>query len=263
MQLTLLQCILPINHLEATDHFNVPGWSISCEMFFYLLAPLLIWLGLKTRRIAYTVILGWAAALALAVTGGIWAVHVVWVWPGRFAPARIPEFLAGVTTAVCYLKGGTPSKTCINFGVVGGFSLLVLSIWSNNQAPQFIRLGFLSAPGAALLIYGLAYGQGRIAQFLSHRWMELLGMSSFAFYLTHDLLLRICKGALKHFHSSVSTPLSMVVVVLALFSLSQLVSICLFKTFEVPIQKYLRRLVRKKNPDDGIFPKPEFAASNR
>jgi peptidoglycan/LPS O-acetylase OafA/YrhL len=140
---------------------------------------------------------------------------------------------------------------------------LVLSIWSNNQAPQFIRLGFLSAPGAALLIYGLAYGQGRIAQFLSHRWMELLGMSSFAFYLTHDLLLRICKGALKHFHSSVSTPLSMVVVVLALFSLSQLVSICLFKTFEVPIQKYLRRLVRKKNPDDGIFPKPEFAASNR
>jgi peptidoglycan/LPS O-acetylase OafA/YrhL len=262
MQLTLLQCILPLDQLRSIDHFNVPGWSISCEMLFYLLAPLLIWLGLSGKRPSYAVILGWLAAIVLAVTGGIWAVQVS-AWPACFAPARVPEFLVGVTTAVCYLKGGAPSRTRIHLGVTGGFFLLALSIWANGRAPQFLSLGSLSAPGAALLIYGLAYGQGRIAQFLSHRWMELLGMSSFAFYLTHDLIIRICKGAFMHFHISVSTPLSAVVVVLALFILTQFVSICLFKTFEVPTQKYLRRLARKKNPDDGVSPKPEFAASNR
>lgn len=262
MQLTLLQCILPLDQLRSTDHFNVPGWSISCEMFFYLLAPLLIWQGLSGKRPIYAVILGWLAAIVLAVTGGLWAVQAS-AWPARFAPARVPEFLVGVATAVCYLKGGTPSKTHINLGVAGGFILLALSLWGNSRAPQFLSLGFLSAPGAALLIYGLAYGQGRIAQFLSHRWMVLFGMSSYAFYLIHDLLIRICKGAFGHFHISVSTPLSMVVVSLALFILTQFVSICLFKTFEVPAQKYLRGLVRKKNPDDGVSPKPEFVASNR
>ena len=262
MQLTFLQCILPLDHLRSTDHFNVPGWSISCEMFFYLLAPFLIWLGLLSKRPRYAVILGWLAAIVLAVAGGIWAVQVS-TWPERFAPARVPEFLVGVATAVCYLKGGTPSRTRIHLAVAGGFFLLALSIGANDRVPQFLSLGSLSAPGAALLIYGLACGQGRIAQFLSHRWVELLGMSSYAFYLTHDLIIRICKGAFGCFHISVSTPLSMVLVVLVLFILSQLVSICLFKTFEVPTQKYLRSLVRKKKPNDGVSPKPECVASNR
>jgi len=262
MQLTLLQCILPLDQLRATDHFNVPGWSISCEMFFYLLAPLLIWLGLSGRRPGYAVILGWLVALVLAVTGGIWAVKVS-AWPGRFAPARVPDFLVGVVTAVCYLKGGTPSRTRIHLCVAGGLFLLALSIWANGLAPQFLSLGSLYAPGAALLIYGLAYGQGRIAQFLSHRWIELLGMSSFAFYLIHDLIIRLCNGAFAYFHISLTTPLSMVVVVLVLFILTQLVSICLFKTFEVPIQKYLRSLVRREKPSAGVSLKPEFVASNR
>jgi peptidoglycan/LPS O-acetylase OafA/YrhL len=175
----------------------------------------------------------------------------------------VPDVLVGVATAVCYLKGGTPSRTRIHLCVAGGLFLLALSIWANGLAPQFLSLGSLYAPGAALLIYGLAYGQGRIAQFLSHRWIELLGMSSFAFYLIHDLIIRLCNGAFAYFHISLTTPLSMVVVVLVLFILTQLVSICLFKTFEVPIQKYLRSLVRREKPSAGVSLKPEFVASNR
>src|ERR1019366_5787858 len=57
LQVTLLQCILPIQQLRLTNYFNVPGWSISCEMFFYLLAPVLIWRCLAIKRLSVAVLL--------------------------------------------------------------------------------------------------------------------------------------------------------------------------------------------------------------
>lgn len=261
LQLTLLQCILPLNQLRAIDHFNVPGWSISCEWFFYLLAPFLIWLGLSARRPALAVVSAIAAATALAVAAGVWATHML-VWPSCFAPARVPEFLMGVAAAVCYLKVGVPSRGSITLAVTGGIALLALSLWGNSRAPSFLGLGFLNAPGAALLIYGLAYGRGRVAQFLSQRWMGLLGMSSFAFYLIHDLLIRACKGACIHWDISGFAPWITVTGCLTLFLVTQILSIGLYKKFEVPVQKFLRGLARRKSQDDNISPKPEPVVSN-
>jgi len=40
VHLLLLQCFWP-SHLR--DYLNVPSWSISCEWFFYLLAPIAIY----------------------------------------------------------------------------------------------------------------------------------------------------------------------------------------------------------------------------
>ena len=246
MQLFLLQCILPVGQLDATNHLNVPGWSISCEMFFYLLAPFLIWLGFSTKRLANVVILGWLTAIVVAVTAGTCALHVS-AWPGRFAPARTAEFIAGVVTAVCYLKGRIPKKTDIQLCVAVGFSLMVVPILIESPFAS-LRLGFLCAPGAALFIYGLAYGQGWLAQFLSHRWMLLLGMSSFAFYLIHDLIIRGFKGVFMYCQISANTALTATTITVILFVLIQIVSIWLLKTVELPIQKYLRGLARRKNP---------------
>ena len=246
LQLTLLQCILPVNQLDSTNHLNVPGWSISCEMFFYLFAPLLIWLGVSVKRLGYVVILGWLAAVVLAVITGIWAIHAS-AWPGRFAPARSSEFIAGVITAVCYIKCRIPPWFVIQFCVAGGLIMLILSLFSTVPI-QCLQFGFLCAPGAALLIYGLAYGQGWLAKFLSHPWMILLGTSSFAFYLIHDLVLRLFKGAFVYCHLGANNFLSAAGITVASFVLIQIVSIWLFKTVEIPVQKYLRGLARKKNP---------------
>ena len=261
MQLTLLQCILPVDQLSATNHFNVPAWSISCEMFFYLLAPVLIWLGLSFKRLAFMVTLGWLAAFSLAVTAGIWAMHVS-AWPARFAPARAAEFIVGVVTAVCYLKGRIPQTNTIRLCVAGGFILLVLSVIVPNPA-TCLRIGFLSSPGAALLIYGLAYGQGWLAQFLSHRWLVLLGMASFAFYLIHDLIFRVFRGIFEHYHISASSCLTTAAIIVILFVLTQFLSICLMKMVEVPTQKYLRSLVRRKNPAASVDAGQTFAATDQ
>ena len=261
LQLTLLQCIVPFDQMRSTDHFDVPGWSISCELFFYLLAPFLIWLGISARRPAYAIVLAVASAIALAAVAGIWAPHIS-AWPGRFAPVQTPEFFMGVAAAVCYLKCGVPSRGCTSLATSGGIALLALSLWGNSRVPYFLSFGFLSAPGAALFIYGLAHGRGWVAQFLSQRWIELLGMSSFAFYLIHDLIIRACKGVFEYCHINVSSPWAIATISITLFLVTQIISICVFKKFEGPVQKYLRGLVRRKNPENGIPPKPEIVALN-
>jgi peptidoglycan/LPS O-acetylase OafA/YrhL len=245
MQLTLLQCILPFDQLRSTDHFNVPGWSISCEFFFYLLAPFLIWRSLSVKRPIIAIVTTVVATTVLAMATGIWAVHIS-TWPGRFALARTPEFLMGVATAGYYLKGGVPTRSYITLAIAGGIALLSLSLWGCEQAPLFLRLGFLNAPGAALLIYGLAYGQGWIARFLSQHWIRLFGMSSFAFYLIHDLFIRTCKGIFEYCHVSVSEFWIKATISLMLFLCIQMTSIYLFKKFETPIQKFLRGLTKNK-----------------
>jgi len=262
LQLALLQCILPVDQLRSTDHFNVPGWSISCEWFFYLLAPFLIWLGLSARRPVYAIVTTVLTAIALAAAAGIWATHMS-AWPGRFAPARAPEFLMGVAAAICYLKISVPSQVCTGAATAGGIVLLALALWGNARMPSFLSLGFLNAPGAALLVYGLAYGRGRVAQFLSHPWMRLLGMSSFAFYLIHDLLLRACEGAFRHWHIGAFAPGIVFTGCLALFLLTQAVSIGLFKTFEAPVQGFLRGWVRRSTPGERLRRQPGLDAPNQ
>jgi peptidoglycan/LPS O-acetylase OafA/YrhL len=244
MQLTLVQCIVPINKLAATDHFNVPGWSISCELFFYVLAPALIWAALSARRLVVGAVSFVAAAVVLAVLGGLAAVQVS-AWAARFAPARVPEFLLGAVTAACYLRAARPAAVWIRLSTTAGLILLGVSAWVDTRAPLFLATGCLYAPGASLLIFGLAFGQGGIARFLSHRFVVLLGMSSFAFYLIHDLVLRVLKGAFTLRHIHLSHPAAMVAVPCALFVATQLLSILVFRKVEVPAQRFLRGLVRR------------------
>ena len=254
LQLSLLQCILPVHQLGAADHFNVPAWSISCEMFFYLLTPALIWLGLSFKRLASVVVLGFLTAIILAVSAGIWAMHFA-LWPGRFAPAQTPEFIVGVVTAVCYLKGRSPKNSTIHLCVAAGCVLMLLAICAEDWTP-FFQLGLLTAPGAALLIYGLAYGRGWLAQFLSHPWVELLGMSSFAFYMIHDLIIRVLKGAFEHYHFTITNLLTGIFITGILFIMTQIISIIVFKKVESPAQRYLRGLARRKNMTGNVIPAP-------
>ena len=62
----LLQCWLPFTKTIFYNYLNVPSWSISCEWFFYLLAPVAIFcvLGnIRRRLLLVTVIVAYACIL--------------------------------------------------------------------------------------------------------------------------------------------------------------------------------------------------------
>jgi peptidoglycan/LPS O-acetylase OafA/YrhL len=242
-QLTLTQCIYPGQQLKYTDYFNIPAWSISCEMLFYVLAPILIWLALGVKRLPVLLL----AAVILWPVGvfalGAPAEH--FLWPGRFGPSRVPEFCLGIVTAVCYRRFSVNGrKNWILIG--GGLLLIVAGIAMSLKAPAYLANGPLAGPGAAFLIYGLAGGYGFLARWLSLPWIVLLGGSSFSFYLIHDPIIRVCRGIFQHFHLNITGLSEALVVGGVLFVITQALSIVIFKKVELPIQKRLRGLIRKE-----------------
>jgi peptidoglycan/LPS O-acetylase OafA/YrhL len=197
-------------------------------------------------------ILGCLLALAVTVAAGTWSLHVS-LWPGRFAPARTGEFIIGVITAICFQKCPEPSRNIIRACLAGGFLLTILSACYSYSCPVIcLRFGFLTAPGAALLIFGLAFDRGWLARFLSSRLLVLLGMSSFAFYLIHDLAIRVLKGIMEYCHISINASLTAAAIAVILFAVVQVCSIGLFKMVEVPIQRYLRGCFRKSFPSNAV-----------
>ena len=252
LHLTLTQSDYPGQRLKLTDQFNIPGWSISCELLFYVLAPVLIWVCLRARRwgqILLPALVLWPLGLAILAK---WSENLL--WPARFAPLRVPEFCLGVATAVCFIRFQPSLKrnqVCLWVGLL----LLGVSVLLDNVVPRALAAGPLSAPGAALLIYGLANGQGWLARALSHRWVVLLGASSFAFYLIHDPVIRVCKGICQHYQITVPGFWAAMALGVALFVLIQALSICTFKLVEMPLQRRLRALVRKK-PSPHPTPAP-------
>ena len=63
--LVLLQCFWPSPTPAFSDYLNKPSWSISCEWFFYLLAPVAMFcvLGKSRRWVPVVVTAGYACGL--------------------------------------------------------------------------------------------------------------------------------------------------------------------------------------------------------
>ena len=265
MNLTLTQCMVPIHQLLWTQQFNVPGWSISVEMFFYLLAPLLIWgLAWLAGAAGRT---GLLLAVVVAGLGFGWAADAVsirteLIWPFRFAPLRLMEFVSGVAVAICYMRSPAPLKHAWVL-TVSGLVLLVLAEIFQGWLPHCLAAGGQNAPGAALMIYGFARDRGRLAQFFGHRWMVLLGLSSFALYLVHDPVIRAFRGLVAYTHLTIKGPVPAILVITLIFVVAQTISIWLMKKFEMPVQKYLRGLIRRKPAAAGreAGPLPPTAVS--
>jgi peptidoglycan/LPS O-acetylase OafA/YrhL len=185
----LLQSWLPARYFAL----NGPTWSLSCELFFYALGPLLIprLLGLAqpSRRLLLgllglgVVTAGALAALATAAThrfdGSIqlWLVYI-------FPPTRLMEFAIGVLLAAELRAGARPP---IAFGPAAGLAALayLVAYW----VPRGLDISALTVIPFALLVLaaGAADLTGRAP--LRHPALQLGGRASYAFYLVHALVI--------------------------------------------------------------------------
>lgn len=190
--LPLLQAWVP----DQSIYFglNTPSWSLSCEAFFYLCFPLILWVvdrvparGLWPGTIALLAAVCAMPALALALPAGLryWFVYV-------FPPVRILEFVVGVLLARIVRAG-----RWIGLGVVPAAGLAVAAYLGSGYLPAgFSYVAGTVAP-LALLIPAVAVTDLRGSRsFLRTRTAVWLGEVSFAFYLVHQLAIRIGYRAL-------------------------------------------------------------------
>ncbi|MHB8682493.1 MAG: acyltransferase family protein [Acidimicrobiales bacterium] len=180
--LFMLSSWIPDNHYY--DAMNTPSWSLDCELFFYLLFPLLLafFSGLTPRR-RRTFLVGLlvlslvvSVALAPATPGSLkyWALY-------KFPPTRLIEFVAGILLALELEERVLPR-------IPVGFALVV-------AAAAYVGAGYSPLAYAGVVVTFVPFllliasaAQADVSErrtVFSRRSFVRLGVWSFAFYLVH------------------------------------------------------------------------------
>ncbi|PQP03267.1 hypothetical protein C5612_15695 [Pseudomonas frederiksbergensis] len=206
--LFLLQSWVPLPHYFFS--LNGVSWSISTELFFYAMFPLLIWNWERTKwaKLGAAAVMAWACVAWAKASGvpllgntNILSIDgLVFIFP----PARLLEFSIGVLTAWAWLKYrsrflhlATPAQIAAALLVLLGVPLLAKTIQiaalqgiiSAAAAKWLSESGY--APIFAFAIFSMAMSNGALARLLSARPLVLLGEISFSIYLTHQLLMSV------------------------------------------------------------------------
>ena len=212
---------------------NAVSWSLSCEAFFYLCAPLLISVlnALKPlqRYLAAAAGAGvaWSIGLVLAANGfNVYAYHLPIV--------RIGEFIIGIALALALRDGvRLPFRSVCLAGVTT--AVMVMVCLRTGQLTTVS--GILMVPAFAWLIYACAQADlDGVRGVLRLKLLEHLGITSFAFYLVHELVLLNLKP-LPWPHGSKLVNLATVIV---LWIICQTAAELLYRGVERPAQRRIR-----------------------
>jgi peptidoglycan/LPS O-acetylase OafA/YrhL len=197
---TMIQGWTPV----TSTLWNPPAWSLSAEVFFYLLFPAIAPL-LARRGTAWLLgaLLGSCAlafvgpvAYQLAFPGGPPAEpHVVSVAGMAqrfvlFGPLfHVPEFLVGMVLGHLFLRhrglvnrSGGPLLAA-GFTIVGVIAYVWGAAASGPLPGVFLQAIFL--PVFAIVVWSLAVGRQGLARLLSLPIVVLLGEASYSLYLLH------------------------------------------------------------------------------
>lgn len=192
----MLQAWVPLH----TRFWNVPGWTIGTEAFFYFLFPFVapaIFKRFSGARLIGLGALFWGVSLTTSTLyivldpDGIGSANpgsvATWIYLLKFfPPVRLPEFLIGICAGKLYLDDLRQGRRRPG-GLLTAVALLLIlgSLVLSPYLPYPLMHNGLLAPLFTLLVYGLAHGGGRWHWLLSRRISVYLGEISYGFYLFH------------------------------------------------------------------------------
>ena len=202
----------------------VPGWTLNCEIFFYIVYALGLAIAPARRLVFLGVVLGGLV--------GIGALSAPSDPVARFYTDPIfLEFLAGAVLALGWRRYGAPRRSL-------GYVLLTATIVgyavaarANVDHPRLLMFGL---PGLGLLAAAVTLGRqpGGVPKI---PLLSLAGDASYSIYLWHTLVLAVLvKVALAlHLPASVALPLVVMGATAA--------GVVAFHLIERPLQRWLRR----------------------
>ena len=204
---------------RSSTMWNGPGWSLSAEIFFYLMFPFLgVFLWRLRRLWSATFMLGivWVVAMGMASGLSLYFAHDLWIdratvdplrdtWNSviKFDPAmHLPAFLAGILAARIFLQlsSGTGILRA-GRGIWLYAPAIIVELLVLTHAPS-IRYPLLHdgllIPLHASIIIGLALGGLGLPRLLSNSFLVILGQASYALYLLHVPIARYWNLTAKH-----------------------------------------------------------------
>ena len=186
--------------------WNTPAWTMSTEVFFYIIFPLVLRWKRPRKHI-------WL----LALLGGLWLAGMLcpalYTWlhpdgdlnPGRYSngwwiralkftpPPHLPSFFFGVVLADLNSRFPAASRWRLACGVAGLTSLYFVLAHGDRLPYVFLHDGLLM-PLFGLTILGLA-GKNILSSFFGFLPFVLLGEASYCLYLLHFNLWTVIHGS--------------------------------------------------------------------
>ena len=225
--------------------FNTAAWSLSVEVFFYLIFPIFL-----------------IQAMRLSVKQVIWSALGFWVFsqlmhsflifhlmPGAenflayFPLFHLNAFLFGLAGGIWYLTYSsrlTLSQSMNRICLATALGVLLLLLSLREYLPTFphnfsLDEGLL-APLFLIIILTLAWDTSRLSQGLSHPWLVLLGDASYALYILHlpirGLFGRLLELTDKRIAFDVKFPIYILLAIV--------LCVVVFKYIERPAREWLR-----------------------
>lgn len=241
---------LTLTHAFFPDVKRVisPSWSLTVEECFYASAPFIFFFGKKKLIIPYL----FFSALLLGIlygndsfsdsSGFLGDDHFVLLFTffGRFS-----EFFIGILLGILVLnkklKPAVNGAWSTTVGIAGVIAVLIALAVSKPVGVAYgvdttwgIILNNLVLPVfVAILLYGLMAEKTMVGKWLSLPFMNLLGKSSYAFYLVH-------KSFLFGYAAMAAALLHMPEILFCFISLN-VFCILLYKYYEHPMNEWIRK----------------------
>ncbi|MCM4161707.1 acyltransferase [Antarcticibacterium flavum] len=185
----LLQSFIPAEDIYFG--FNAVSWSISNELFYYLLFPGLLYLLYKKKNLVFyfSIFIG-IMLLAMWISKPEQYIFLFAINP----LFRISDFIMGMLLYRIYetkifSKYFENARTATLLEV-GAIALFFIFFGFHSFIPVPLRISMFFWLPIMALIFILAHQAGRISYLLSHKRLILLGEISFSFYMLHGLIMR-------------------------------------------------------------------------
>jgi peptidoglycan/LPS O-acetylase OafA/YrhL len=266
---------------ELWDTGIAQGWSLTVEECFYFAAPFVFYVAQKFKKFyVQPVLITLAGALLVLIFRNVNAYGFFGNFTFMFIYTflgRCFEFFVGIQLALILLNKGTARSNNIKYTYVGFLLMMVcVGIMSQLSIPKgwaaglhnpfgIVTNNYLLPPCIALFFYGLLTESTVFKTILSFKFVELLGKSSYIFYLIHLGFIRntlnnwlnaandwIFEYYDQHGLSWEHSPFENDTVNLIIqFVLLNALSVLLFKCIEEPLNHYIRKssfLIKADSP---------------
>lgn len=231
----LIQSFIPIKGIYFG--FNSPSWSISNELFFYLLTPYLFrnFINeIKTNR--FILILG----LMVVVIIGIQTIPISYHHSIFYINpiVRLLDFIIGIYLYEIYKSNNIKGLNFTKSSLVEilSISLFIVFFYFHNDIPKVYRYSVYYWIPMLFIIYVFSVGKGLLSNMLSNRIFVYLGEISFGFYLIHLLVIKY----FKILYYKLDLNMSELTQVSIIFIISLLLSIISFQYYENKVRGKLK-----------------------
>lgn len=245
----LIQAWYPVTFFLWNDGAS---WSLSVEMFCYLLFPLLI---VAMGRLSFPkLILLSVTAYVLTILPGV-ATILFDIKPlisttYALPMYRLPEFIVGMIMCYVFLRYKLSHRNLLLIlSATTGIILLWLGFNVCNY-PYFVNNNVIIIPGFAIIIYCLANLQkGLLYKIFCNRVAIFLGDISYSFYLLQGFVFLPVSKYFKYFSGHVFFA-NNTMTTLTLFTVTLIISAASYLLIEKPCRRYIvKRFAVKKDSD--------------